>query len=54
MGASYVVTDPAADFESERLLLAESMAGLAEKHPDVMARTQLAGGLPRGTAGAEG
>ena len=47
MGASYVVTDPAADFESERLLLAESMAGLAEKHPDVMARTQLAGGLPQ-------
>jgi len=46
MGASYVVNDPAAAFESERLLLAESMAGLAEKHPDVMARTQLAGGLP--------
>jgi nucleotide-binding universal stress UspA family protein len=46
MGASYVVNDPAAAFESERLLLAESMAGLAEKHPDVMARTQLAGGMP--------
>ena len=46
MGASYVANDTAAVFESERLLLAESMAGLAEKHPDVMARTQLAGGLP--------
>ena len=46
LGASYVVNDPAEVFESERLLLAESMAGLAEKHPDVMARTQLAGGMP--------
>jgi len=43
----YIVADLAADLESEKLLLAESMAGLAEKHPDVMARTQLAGGLPQ-------
>jgi nucleotide-binding universal stress UspA family protein len=43
----YIVDDPAADLESEKLLLAESMAGLAEKHPDVRARTQLAGSLPQ-------
>jgi len=43
----YIVADMAADLESEKLLLAESVAGLAEKHPDVRARTQLAGGLPQ-------
>ena len=43
----YIVADQAADLESEKLLLAESMAGLAEKHPDVRARTQLAGSLPQ-------
>ena len=43
----YIVADQAADLESEKVLLAESMAGLAEKHPDVRARTQLAGGLPQ-------
>jgi len=43
----YIVADLAADLESEKLLLAESMAGLAEKHPDVRARTQLAGSLPQ-------
>jgi nucleotide-binding universal stress UspA family protein len=43
----YLVTDPFADLESEKLLLAESMAGLAEKHPDVRAQTQLADGLPQ-------
>jgi len=43
----YIVADMAADLESEKLLLAESMAGLAEKHPDFRARTQLAGGLPQ-------
>jgi len=46
LGAAHV-TDTAGDLESERLLLAESMAGLAEKHPDVRARTQLAGGMPQ-------
>ncbi len=46
LGAAHL-TDPAGDLESERLLLAESMAGLAEKHPDVRARTRLAGGLPQ-------
>ena len=40
-------TDPADALESERLLLAESMAGLAEKHPDVRARAELAVGLPQ-------
>jgi len=43
----YIVADQAADLESEKVLLAESMAGLAEKHPDVRARTQLAGSLPQ-------
>jgi nucleotide-binding universal stress UspA family protein len=46
-GAAARATDTASDLESEKLLLAESMAGLAEKHPDVRARTQLAGGLPQ-------
>ena len=39
-GGAYVGTDRVAELESERLLLAESMAGLAEKHPDVKVRTQ--------------
>jgi nucleotide-binding universal stress UspA family protein len=43
----YIVADQAADLESEKVLLAESMAGLAEKHPDVRARTRLAGSLPQ-------
>ena len=43
----YIVADQAADLESEKVLLAESMAGLAEKHPDVRVRTQLAVSLPQ-------
>jgi nucleotide-binding universal stress UspA family protein len=46
-GGAYRSTDRVADLESERLLLAESMAGLAEKHPDVTVRTKLVGGLPQ-------
>jgi len=35
------------DLESERLLLAESMAGMTEKFPEVNVRTSLARGLPQ-------
>ncbi len=47
VGGAYLGTDRIAELESERLLLAESMAGLAEKHPDVTVRTRMAGGLPQ-------
>ena len=47
VGGAYLGTDRVADLESERLLLAESMAGLAEKHPDVTVRTRMASGLPQ-------
>ena len=36
---------PAATLEEEKLLVAESIAGMAEKYPDVQVRTELARGL---------
>jgi len=43
----YNVAGPVADLESERLHLAESMSGMAEKFPDVKVRTAMARGLPQ-------
>lgn len=41
------VSAPPVDLESERLLLAESMAGMAEKFPDVKVQSAMARGLPQ-------
>lgn len=43
--ASFIYAD-ASDIEEEKMMLAEAMAGMAEKYPDVQVRTQLAKGLP--------
>ena len=43
----YVVPETLVDLEAERLLLAESMAGMSEKYPDVRVRTELTRGLPQ-------
>ena len=43
----YVVPAAAVDLESERLLLAESIAGMAEKYPEVSVHCKLARGLPQ-------
>ena len=43
LAAPYVVV-ASASLEEERLLLAETVAGFAEKHPEVRARTELARG----------
>jgi nucleotide-binding universal stress UspA family protein len=45
--APYVVSAAPVDLESERLLLAESMSGMAEKFPDVTVRSGFARGLPQ-------
>ena len=45
--AAYTVREPDLDRQSERLLLAESMAGMAEKFPEVNVRTTMAMGLPQ-------
>jgi nucleotide-binding universal stress UspA family protein len=45
--APFVVSAPPVDLESERLLLAESMSGMAEKFPDVTVKTAMARGLPQ-------
>lgn len=45
--AAYVGSEPVVDTQSERLLLAESVAGFSEKYPDVVARTEMARGLPQ-------
>jgi nucleotide-binding universal stress UspA family protein len=45
----YAVPGAAVDLETERMLLAESMAGLSEKYPEVAVRARLARGLPRDT-----
>jgi len=44
-GTPELVAASAAAVEEERLLLAESMAGLGERYPDVRVRTELARGL---------
>jgi nucleotide-binding universal stress UspA family protein len=45
--AAYIGNEPVVDVQSERLLLAESVAGFAEKYPDVAAHTETARGLPQ-------
>ncbi len=45
--AAYIVNDTAEDLEAERLLLAESIAGMSQKYPDVNVHTELARGLPQ-------
>jgi nucleotide-binding universal stress UspA family protein len=45
--APYVVSAAPVDLESERLLLAESMSGMAEKFPDVKVKSAVARGLPQ-------
>lgn len=47
MDAGAVAGSVPVDLESERLVLAESMAGMAEKFPEVNVRTTLARGLPQ-------
>ena len=46
MGA-YLVSDAPADLEDERLALAEAMAGMTEKYPDVHVTTTMARGIPQ-------
>ncbi len=46
MGA-FLVSDAPMDLEGERLALAESMAGMAEKYPDVTVTTTIARGIPQ-------
>ncbi len=43
----YVVPEATVDLDSERLLLAESMAGMAEKYPEVSVHGRLARGMPQ-------
>lgn len=45
--APFAVSAPPVDLDSERLLLAESMSGMAEKFPDVKVQTAIARGLPQ-------
>ena len=45
-GVSHLVDTRSVDLEEQRLLLAESVSGLAEKYPDVRVTTELARGLP--------
>ena len=45
--ASYTLTERRLDRQSERLLLAESMSGMAEKFPEVSVRTAIAMGAPQ-------
>jgi nucleotide-binding universal stress UspA family protein len=45
--ATYVVAEPVIDLESEKMFLAQSMAGMAEKYPDVAVHTDMATGLPQ-------
>lgn len=47
MSTSVVVSPLPVDVESERLLLAESMAGMSEKFPDVKVQREVAAGLPQ-------
>ena len=44
--AGHLVTEPHEDVEEHRRLLAEVMAGLREKYPDVHVTTQVARGMP--------
>lgn len=43
---AYLVAEVTADVDSQRLGLAESMAGMAEKYPDVHVTTRVAKGVP--------
>jgi len=44
--AAHLGDGEAPDFEEERVMFAESMAGMAEKYPEVRVRTELAHGIP--------
>ncbi len=44
---SYLVAESIVDPESERLALAEAIAGMAEKYPDVRTTTEIVRGLPQ-------
>jgi nucleotide-binding universal stress UspA family protein len=43
---TYLISVEGAEFEEQRLLLAETMAGMSEKYPDVRVETKLARGVP--------
>lgn len=45
--SGYVVPEATVDLDSEHLLLAESMAGMAEKYPEVSVTGRLARGMPQ-------
>jgi nucleotide-binding universal stress UspA family protein len=45
-GTGYTMAEPIIDVETERLQLAESMAGMAEKYPEVRVSTEMVRNLP--------
>lgn len=45
--AAYMVTDPVDDLEAEKMSLAQSMAGMSERYPDVAVHTEMARGVPQ-------
>ncbi len=45
--STYVLPEAGMDLETERMLLAESMSGIADKYPEVVAHTELASGMPQ-------
>ena len=47
MAAYLIVLDVPADLEDERLAMAEAVAGMAEKYPDVHVTMTLARGVPQ-------
>ena len=44
---AYLVAESVVDLETERLALAEAIAGMAEKYPDVRTTTEIVRGLPQ-------
>jgi nucleotide-binding universal stress UspA family protein len=44
---AYLVAESIVDLETERLALAEAIAGMAEKYPDVRTTTEIVRGLPQ-------
>jgi nucleotide-binding universal stress UspA family protein len=46
-GAAYVVPESVTDLETERVFLGESLAGLAEKYPEVVVRVETTYGQPQ-------
>lgn len=49
MGAAYVVPEPEADLETERLFLGETLIGFSEKYPDVRVHTETSYSLAQQT-----